>query len=206
MRQFITEFIGTFFFVLTAGLAVTGTSVGALSALAMAGMLTAMTYAAGPISGGHLNPAISLAMLVRGRIGFGTMVLYWIAQLLAGLLAALTFLILRGGSVAYPLQPNVGPALLAEFFFTFALCFVFLTVATSRALAGNPFYGVTMGLVMLAGTFAVGSLSGGLLNPALAMGFVLMGLIGGGSLWIYVVATLAAAISAALIFRSVYPK
>jgi aquaporin Z len=125
---------------------------------------------------------------------------------MAGTLAALTFIFLKGSAVPQPLEPMVGQALLAEFLFTFALCFVILTVATSPATAGNSFYGLAVALTMLAGAFAVGSISGALFNPALALGFTFMGLLAGNSLWIYFVAELAGAISAALIFRSLLTR
>src|SRR3981081_3522391 len=78
-RKMIVEFIGTFFLVFTVGAAVR--SGAALATLAIGAALMVMVYAGGHISGGHYNPAVTLAALVRGRIGGRDASRYWIAQL-----------------------------------------------------------------------------------------------------------------------------
>jgi hypothetical protein len=70
----------------------------------------------------------------------------------------------------------VGPALLAEFLFTFALVFVVLNVATAKGTSGNSFYGLAIGMTVMSGAFAVGDISGGAFNPAVAMGISALGL------------------------------
>src|ERR1700732_617060 len=78
-RKLVVEFIGTFFLVFTVGASVrTGTS---LAPLAIGAVLMVMVYAGGHISGGHYNPAVTMAALVRGRIGAGDAIGYWMAQL-----------------------------------------------------------------------------------------------------------------------------
>jgi aquaporin Z len=101
------------------------------------------------------------------------------------------------------MTPAVGPALLAEFLFTFALAFVVLNVATSKGTAGNSFYGLAIGMTVMAGAFAVGNISGGVFNPAVAVGISIMGLSSWGNIWIYLVANFAAALVAALAFKAV---
>ena len=88
------------------------------------------------------------------------------------------------------MNPDVAPALIAEFLFTFALAFVVVSTATAKGNAGNSFYGLSIGFVVLAGAFSVGNISGGAFNPAVAIGISAMGIVGAGSLWIYLVANL----------------
>src|SRR6202040_1585826 len=89
------------------------------------------------------------------------------------------------------MKPSIGPALLAEFLFTFALVYVVLNVATAKANIGNSFYGLAIGFTVMTGAFAVGGISGGAFNPAVAVGISVMGLSAWSHLWIYLVATLA---------------
>jgi len=104
--------------------------------------------------------------------------------------------------VTVALEPPVGPALLAEFVFTFALVYVILNVATARGNAGNSHYGLSIGFTVAAGAYAAGAISGAAFNPAVALGITLLGLTAVGSAWIYLVANFAAGISAALLFNA----
>jgi len=99
----------------------------------------------------------------------------------------------------------VGPALLAEFLFTFALVFVVLNVATSKETSGNSFYGLAIGMTVMSGAFAVGNVSGGAFNPAVAVGVSAMGLAGWSSIWIYLTAELLAGAIAAVVFKVLNP-
>jgi len=101
-----------------------------------------------------------------------------------------------------PFMPAVGPALLAEFLFTFALVYVVLNVATAKGTAGNSFYGLAIGMTVMTGAFAVGSISGGAFNPAVAIGVTAMGLLAWSNLWIYLVANLLGGAAAAGVFRA----
>ena len=83
------------------------------------------------------------------------------------------------------------PALLAEFLFTFALVYVVLNVATAKGTEGNSFYGLAIGFTVVAGAYAVGSVSGGAFNPAVAVGGSIMNIFAWGNIWIYLVAQLA---------------
>ena len=107
-----------------------------------------------------------------------------------------------------PLQPmtlDVAPALIAEFVFTFALAFVVVSTATAKGNAGNSFYGLAIGFTVLAGAFSVGNISGGAFNPAVAIGISAMGIVGWGSLWIYLVANLLGGAAAGIVFKSLCP-
>jgi aquaporin Z len=102
--------------------------------------------------------------------------------------------------------PKVLPALLAEFLFTFALCFVVLNVATTRGTEGNSYMGFAIGFTVLVGTYAVGSISGGAFNPAVAVGITVMGLSAAQNIWIFLVANLAGGAVAAVAFKAVNPS
>jgi aquaporin Z len=80
--------------------------------------------------------------------------------------------------------------LVVEFLFTFALAYVVLNVATARDTEGNSFYGLAIGFTLATGIFAVGSISGGAFNPAVAIGASLIGLFSWSHIWIYLVANL----------------
>jgi aquaporin Z len=206
MNKYIAEFIGTFFLVLTVGCTGIGAGTGVIAPLAIGAALMVMVFAGGHISGGHYNPAVTLGVLIRGKVKPVDVVPYWIAQFLAAAVAALlTMKVLRAGAPVTPLNPRVGPALLAEFLFTFALVYVVLNAATAEGTSGNSFYGLAIGMTVMTGAFAVGDISGGAFNPAVALGITLLGISSWGNIWIYLLADLAAAVVAALIFLLINP-
>ena len=100
----------------------------------------------------------------------------------------------------------VANALAAEFLFTFALCYVVLNVATSKNTAGNSNYGLAIGFTVMAGAFAVGPISGGVFNPAVAVGITMLGLSAPANIWIYLVANFAAGAAAATVFKLINPN
>src|ERR671934_1475906 len=89
MNKYIAEFIGTFFLVLTIGCTGIGAGAGVIAPLAIGAALMVMVYAGGHISGGHYNPAVTLGILIRGKVQPADVVPYWIAQFLAAVVAAL---------------------------------------------------------------------------------------------------------------------
>ena len=205
-RKYATELIGTFIFLFTIAAAVLSAS--SLAPLAIGSVLMVMIYAGGHISGGHYNPAVTLAALVRGRIGLRDAVGYWVAQIVGGLLgmalarwvihpAQVTTLALSGHLLA--------AAFVAELLFTFALCYVVLNVATSKDHPNNSFYGLAIGFTVLTGAIAVGTISGGVFNPAVAIGGAAIGLFAWPTLWAYLVAQVVAATAAGLIFLFLNP-
>ncbi len=209
IRKLVTEFIGTFFLVLTVGCTVilsSDASRGIIPPLAIGSALMVMVYAGGHISGGHYNPAVSLAASVRGRHPWAELVPYWIAQIVGALLAAGAAMFLTGG-VTQPAAPpaDVAKAFVAEFLFTFALAYVVLNAATAKGTDGNSFYGLAIGFTVLTGAFAVGSISGGAFNPAVAVGASALGLIHIPSVWIHIAADLAGGLVAGLVFLFLNP-
>jgi len=160
-----------------------------------------MVYAAGHISGGHLNPAVTLAVWIRGRCETKDVLPYWGAQVLAGIVAALVavFLVDKSGT---PIEIKSFPAVfVAEFLFTFALAYVVLNAATAKGTAGNSFYGLAIGMTVMAGAFAVGAIGGGAFNPAVAVGAAVMKLLSFSQVWVHVVADLAGGLVAGLVFK-----
>jgi aquaporin Z len=206
MRKYLVEFIGTFFLVLTFGCTVLSGL--PYAPLAIGAAYTVMIYAGGHISGGHYNPAVSLAAFLRGQLGRDDLLPYWIVQLIAGLLAALMakFLINPSAVHAMPLSGHgIWAALIGEFLFTFALCYVVLNVATSKGATISSFGGLAAGFTVLAGAFAVGGMSGGAFNPAVAFGATAIGLFSWGNIWIYLAAELLAAAAAARAYLYLNP-
>jgi aquaporin Z len=205
-RKLGAELIGTFFLVFTIGASVRGGST--LAPLAIGAVLMVMIYAGGHVSGGHFNPAVTLAALVRGRIGLGEAGGYWVTQLVAGVLAALVVraVVDPGQAKALVLSgQTMVAALVVELLFTFALCYVVLNVATSKDHPDNSFYGLAIGFTVLVGAVAVGPISGGAFNPAVVLGGAVMGLFPWTAL-IYLVAELVAGVGAGLVFRVLNPE
>lgn len=206
MRKYVVEFIGTFFLVLTVCGAVSARS--EMAPVAIGGVLAAMIFAGGHISGGHFNPAVTLAVFLRGRLDVRDLPGYLGAQLLAGVVAAG---IARYVIVARPEVPPaltgraLGAAIVVEILFTFALAYTVLNVATSRDHPVNSFYGLAIGLVVVAGAAAVGGISGGAFNPAVGLGVCLFGLAPWSMLSVYLLATLAGGALAAYAFRFLNP-
>jgi aquaporin Z len=207
--RYAVEAIGTFVLVFTVGAAVASRS--ALAPLAIGAALMVMVYAGGHVSGGHYNPAVTLAVLVRGRIDAADAVAYWLAQLAAGALAAV---VVR--TVVDPAEATrtatltlSGHAMVAAFvvelLFTAALCYVVLNVATSKSHPDNSFYGLAIGFTVVAGAAAVGSISGGAFNPAVTLGAAVMGMFAWHTLWVYVLAQLLGGIAAGMVFIAISP-
>jgi aquaporin Z len=202
MRKYLTEFIGTFFLVLTIGMVVLGGK-GDFAPLAIGSVLMVMAFAGGHISGAHYNPAVTLAVLVRGRISLIDSVFYVLSQLIGAGLASF--------AVMYLLQDKIPPesvqmadttkGLLAEFLGTFALAYVVLNTATAKGTSGNSFYGLSIGFTVLAMAYAFGGISGGAFNPAVALGISLMKLSAWNNFWVFPVACFGGGFLAAIIFR-----
>jgi len=206
--KLVAEFIGTFFLVLTIGQTVKGPDVATLAPLAIGSALMVMVYATGHFSGGHLNPAVTLGVWLRGKCPTSDVPGYMVAQVLGAIAAGACVLFMKGTGVPQPSPAAAGtvystPALLlAEFLYTFALVYVVLNVATSKGNAGNSFYGLAIGFTVLTGAFAVGAVSGGAFNPAVAVGVRVMGLAGWETIWIPLVANFLGGTVAALIFNA----
>lgn len=204
MKKYIVECIGTFFLVLTVGL--TG------NPLAIGGVLAAMVYMGGYISGGHYNPAVTLGVLLQKKITVAEAASYVLVQLVGALAAAGVYQAVHGGRIAVSPGHNVGlgAALLVEMIFTFALVSVVLHTAVSQKTKGNEYYGVAIGLILMVGAYAGGHISGGAFNPAVGLGPNLYDWHTlsqhGSNLWLYLVGPLAGGLIAGLLFKETVKK
>lgn len=207
MNKYLVEFIGTFFLVFTVGNVVLGgEAIGVLGPLAIASSLMVMIFAGGHISGAHYNPAVTLAVTMRGKCSPTDAVPYVVAQCVGGIAAAAAAMYLHDGGAAEMLDPvgtGSGKVLLVEFLLTFALCYVVLNTATAAGTAGNSFYGLAIGFTVLFGAVAVGGISGGAFNPAVAVGLGVMKKAAWPNIWMFLAPQLVAGALAAVVFRVV---
>lgn len=204
MAKYLTEFLGTFFLVLTIGLTVlNGTP---MAPLAIGASLMIMVYMGGHVSGGHYNPAVSLGVLLRGKLPASDFVPYVVAQVAGALVAGFTVNAVLGKTFAPAPGDGVGSlsALLVEILYTFALVLVVLNSAASDKTKGNSFYGLAIGFTLVVAAFAGGPVSGGAFNPAVGIGpTIVNALLGGGTwahLWLYLVGPLVGGALAAMVF------
>ena len=205
MNKYVMELIGTFFLVLTIGMTVIVGGSGVIPPLAIGSILMVMLFTGGHISGGHYNPAVTLGVWLRGRCDTKDVVPYMIFQTIGAVLAAIAVRYLEGPATASPRSLPVGPELLAEFLFTFALVLAVLNTATAKGTAGNSFYGLAIGFTVLAGAFAVGSIASAAFNPAVAIGISVMGMAAWSKIWIYFVANFLGGALAAYTFKFMCP-
>ncbi len=201
-----TEFAGTFVFLTVIGLS---SAAGPLAPLAIGLSLMAMVYMGGHVSGAHYNPAVSFGLFLRRIIGAQTMLAYWAVQVIAGVLAFIFAHLVSGRTAGVHAVAAWPAALAAEVVFTAALVLVVLNVAATKQTEGNSFYGLAIGMTIAAGAFVAGPLSGGVFNPAVGIGGILIdGLVGVGSwssLWLYLVGPLAGSGIAAAIHHMQTP-
>lgn len=208
MRKYVVEFLGTTLFVTAIfGALLTGST---LAPLGIGLALAAMVYAGGHVSGAHYNPAVSVAVVVRGRLPLAEFAPYVGAQLLGALAAYLLSLGIYGDQLdtlpnGLDLSGVVLAAFLGELVFTFALAWVVLNVATSRDHPVNSFYGLAIGITVTAGAIAVGTISGAAFNPAVTLALTVAGVFEWKWIWLYLLAQLVGAALAGLAFRYVEP-
>lgn len=195
MRKYLTEIIGTFFLVLTIVLSADPFVIGAI--------LMAMIYAGGHISGAHYNPAVTLAILIRGSIKWNEAIPYMVVQIAGATVApfAAGWLLGNPDIAAKNLDGKIPEAIGAEIIGTFALAFVILNVATARGTSGNSFYGLAIGFTVFAMASALGGISGGAFNPAVAIGMSFFKAFDWSHIWVYLVGCFGGAILAALVFN-----
>ena len=206
MRAYLTEFIGTFFLVLTVGL--TSVSGSPYAPIAIGSALMIMVYMGGHVSGGHYNPAVSLACCIRGALPWKEFVPYLVSQLLGAIAAGFVVYVITGTPFgpAPAVDASTTASLLIEGLFTFALALVVLNVATASKTAGNSYFGLAIGFTVMVGAFAGGGISGGAFNPAVGLGpNITQTMLGAGALghtWIYIVGPFVGAAAAAFTFRA----
>lgn len=204
MKKLLVEFIGTFFLVFVVLLSGNPLAIGCI--------LMAMVYMGGHISGGHYNPAVTLAVLVRGKIKMNEALMYMVIQIAGAIAAAVMYYLVYGKTAAPAPAPgfNLLKPLAIEIIFTFALGMVVLHSATSKSTTGNSFYGLAIGFTILAAAFAGGPISGGAFNPAVGTGPILVDTIIGHhdsikNIWIYLVGPFTGGAIAGSVFNFLNP-
>jgi aquaporin Z len=207
MRKLITEFVGTFFLVLVIGMVVTGGK-GDFSPIAIGSVLMCMVFAGAHVSGAHYNPAVTLAVLLRGRMSLKEAVGYVIVQIIGAIAAAFIVQFFMPDKIAGAANAMISTAngVIAEVLGTFALAYVVLNVATAKGTTGNMFYGLSIGFTVLSMAYAFGAISGGAFNPAVAVGISIMHLASWSDFWVYLVGCFGGAALAALVFRINNPE
>ncbi len=204
MRKELMELLGTFFLVFTIGLS--------RNPVAIASVLAIMIYIGGHISGGHFNPAVSFGVFLQKKLSGKEFGMYVLAQLVGGVLACLLVPFFTGRALVVAPQSSVSMLVpfAAEVIFTFVLVFTVLNVALPKAVAGNQYYGLAIGLSVLVGALSVGTISGGAFNPAVGLSplFADIATIGenGSKLLLYSVAPLLGGALASLVYTLVHEK
>lgn len=214
MNKLFAEFLGT--------LILCAVALTSRDALAIAFTLTVVIYSLGYLSGGHFNPAVSLAMWLRGRMGKTEMLRYFAAQFSGALGGFILFKLLAGPvglhnspmaeigtllrSAGMSPELPIGRFITGEFFFTFLLASTFLHVTTAKQLAGNQFHGAAAGLCLYAGGRCMTGFSVDAFNPSLGLGQVLSGSVPFGYLFIYLLAGAAGGAAAATVYRLLNPN
>lgn len=164
--------------------------------------LAALVFALGHISGAHLNPAVSLAVFVRGKISAMNGAYYILAQIAGAFLGGLIAMPILGEDVKVA-SPKVAEgveaiiAVSAEAVYTMVLALVVLLTATTKSQEGNSFFGLAIGASLTAGAKAIGGISGGALNPAIGLALPILRDDGMGDIWIYLVGPLVGGLLAA---------
>lgn len=204
MARYITELIGTFFLVFSIGMVSINGLADAPLAIGLA--LTALVYMGGHVSGAHYNPAVTLAIYLRGVMEKSDVVPYLAAQLLGAWFAATLVHLITGETFApAPGVDGVPAPLLAEILATFVLVLVILNVATAKATEGNSYYGVAIGFTVAGFAWSVGGISGGVFNPAVGTGLIVVDAFAGDgsfqALWLYWVAPILGGVGAVAVFR-----
>ena len=200
MKKLFIELFGTYFLVLIIGLS-------SGNPIAVGFGLMVLVYCGAHISGAHYNPAVTLAMLVQKEISPLDSVKYFLSQTLGSTLAALSICLMNTNMQVQPvLGDSIYPIFFSEIIFTFLLVFVILNVATHPNLKGNSFYGLAIGLTVMAGIFSVGPISGAVFNPAVSLGPSIIDIVTGNGishyfLWYYIVFPLIGSILSVLSFK-----
>lgn len=211
LPRFVSEFIGTYFLVLTVGCNVIAGNP-TWGATSIACVLMVMIYSLGSVSGAHFNPAVTVAIALCGRLESWLQAgKFCLVQVVAGTLAGFTYWGLFGSKKVFNLEPQGDytwhEVIPAEILYTCMLCFVVLNVACSEANRQNQYYGLAIGFVIIAGGHAAGPISGGCFNPAVAVGIdVSSAGLGFGWCFAYFAYEFMGAALAALLFRLTRPE
>ena len=178
LKKYFMEFIGTYFLVLTVGCVVMMGTIGVIPAIAVGAVLMLLVYAGGYISGGHYNPAVTLAALIRKALPWSHSIQYWVAQFVGAICASMTVMFFAKDILPLaPIELDIVPMFIGEMLFTFLLAFVVLHTATTAETEKNSYFGLAIGSCVMVGIFTVGGICAAAFNPAVAVGVGLLGLV-----------------------------
>lgn len=221
MNKMVAEFIGTFTLVLLGCGAAVIAGADGTTGIGLAGIsfafglaLIGMAYGIGPVSGCHINPAVSLGAMLAGRMNVGDMIQYWIAQVAGAIVAALVLMIIASGSAGYAggLGANgwgegyLGEySMVAAFVFEAVATFLFVVVILGSTGAGAPsaMAGLAIGLMLVVIHLVGINVTGVSVNPARSIGPALFS--GGSSiaqLWLFILAPALGAAAAGILFKT----
>ena len=221
MNKMVAEFIGTFTLVLLGCGAAVIAGADGTTGIGLAGIsfafglaLIGMAYGIGPVSGCHINPAVSLGAMIAGRMSTGDMIQYWIAQVAGAIVAALVLMLIASGSAGWSggLGANGWGAgylgeytMVAAFVFEAVATFLFLVVILGSTGAGAPgaMAGLAIGLMLVVIHLVGINVTGVSVNPARSIGPALFS--GGSSiaqLWLFIVAPALGAAAAGILFKT----
>eukprot|EP00928_Gymnodinium_smaydae_P079404 TRINITY_DN63342_c0_g1_i1.p1 TRINITY_DN63342_c0_g1~~TRINITY_DN63342_c0_g1_i1.p1 ORF type:complete len:588 (-),score=132.42 TRINITY_DN63342_c0_g1_i1:232-1995(-) len=176
-ERLLAEFIGTFFLVMSVGIAVAGK--GPLAPIGIGVILSIMIYCFGSVSGACLNPAVTLAVLCagRGKLSPKDGILYMVVQFLGGIFGALFAWAATNDTFHFDVSPFGGPgsSVFLELFYTAALCSTVLATGTSFD-CPNHYFGFAIGLSVTSAAYAISGFDMGSLNPAVTVGINLANL------------------------------
>lgn len=206
MKKYLMEGLGTFCLGLVLLMSAGSGGANSLAPFTLGAMLVALMYSARPVSGAHFNPAISLAVLIQGKLHRRDIFYYCLAQLAGGVLAVFIagFLLHCGGAPEITTRGN-DPfcALIAEFIGVFVLAFVFLQTTTHDSDTSQMQPALAVGFALAALTALFAGISGAVFNPALALAMILSGFGAWGDFWLYLVSALLGAVAAVSVWRMV---
>ena len=214
MSRFVAEFLGTLVLVLfgCGAVVLAGYNVGQLGiALAFGFAIVAIAYGIGGISGGHVNPAVSFAVFLAGRMSAREMLLYWVAQVLGAVAGAAILALIAGGTAGGLGANGWGPGVnggyglmaAAAFEVVMTAIFVIVILGSTSSFATPGMAGLAIGITLAAIHIVGIQVTGVSVNPARSFGpAVLAGGQALAQLWLFIIAPLAGAVLGALLFRS----
>ncbi|EPY30064.1 aquaporin-like protein [Strigomonas culicis] len=224
--KILCEAVGTFIFVMTISLAEMNCGLSAidgkthtrnLAPIAEGFVLCVLIFTFGYVSGGHFNPAVTFSVVMLRGVRIEEAVGYWLAQVVGAFFGAALGIITNGTTRHLPAPQvyqnsaeNILIAFICEAVFTGFLCSVVLHVAYSQQ-KNNHYYGLAIGMCLLASQYAVGGITGGSFNPAVATGLQLTKFIAAGYatplvyLWMYWSAPMVGAVGASFLFKLTHP-
>ncbi len=190
MKNFLAEILGTFslLFFGCSAIIFMGEEIGFVGiSFAFGFTVLGVIYGLGPISGAHLNPAVSLAAFLNDRMSGGEMIQYWIAQVIGALLASVLLMAMSGDVNKAVTVGSFGvfPALIFEIVGTFFLVTVVLSVTQNEQ--SSAFAGIVIGSVLVMIHLAGISLSGAAVNPVRAISTNIYDPNLYGGIWVYLV-------------------